>query len=46
VEVNRHRDQPAVVHGGIIGPLIALTFVVAVRRLDPAYCAAFAARAG
>jgi BASS family bile acid:Na+ symporter len=42
---NADMALPAAVYG-IIGPLIALTFVVAVRRLDPAYRAASAARAG
>jgi bile acid:Na+ symporter, BASS family len=40
---NADMALPAAVYG-IIGPLIALTFVVAVRRLDPAYRAASAAR--
>jgi bile acid:Na+ symporter, BASS family len=40
---NAEMALPATVYG-IIGPLIALAFVVAVRRLDPAYRAASAAR--
>jgi BASS family bile acid:Na+ symporter len=40
---NAEMAMPAVVYG-IIGPVIALTFVVAVRRLDPAYRALVTAR--
>lgn len=40
---NADMALPAAVYG-VVGPLIALTFVVAVRRLDPAYRAASTAR--
>ncbi|WIM87560.1 bile acid:sodium symporter [Candidatus Mycobacterium wuenschmannii] len=41
---NADMALPAAVYG-VIGPLIALTFVVAVRRLDPGYRALLSARA-
>jgi BASS family bile acid:Na+ symporter len=42
---NAEMAMPATVYG-IIGPLIALVFIVAVRRLDPAYRELASSRAG
>jgi BASS family bile acid:Na+ symporter len=42
---NAEMAMPATVYG-IIGPLIALAFIVAVRRLDPAYRELASSRAG